>query len=131
MAEILIVDDEESIGDALKQVFEYEGHSVRVARNGPDALAMADQKDVPYRSQVPGVSHACGHDVHTTVVLGAALYYAHHRHELPGPVRFVFQPAEERVPGGALDVLRDGGLTGIDAIVGIHCEPKPWMSCRG
>jgi len=89
-----------------------------------DALAMADQKDVPYRSQVPGVSHACGHDVHTTVVLGAALYYAHHRHELPGPVRFVFQPAEERVPGGALDVLRDGGLTGIDAIVGIHCEPK-------
>ncbi len=89
-----------------------------------DALAMADEKDVAYRSQVPGVSHACGHDVHTTVVLGTALYFAHHRDELPGPVRFIFQPAEERVPGGALDVLADDGLGGVDAIVGLHCEPK-------
>ncbi len=60
----------------------------------------------PYRSQVPGVAHACGHDVHTAIVLGTALYFAHHRDELPGPLRFVFQPAEERMPGGALDVLR-------------------------
>ncbi len=89
-----------------------------------DALAMADEKDVAYRSQVDGVSHACGHDVHTTVVLGAALYFAHHRDELPGPVRFIFQPAEERVPGGALDVLDDDGLGGVAAIVGLHCEPK-------
>jgi amidohydrolase len=89
-----------------------------------DALAMADEKDVAYRSQVEGVSHACGHDVHTTVVLGAALYFAHHRDELAGPVRFIFQPAEERVPGGALDVVADGGLAGVAAIVGLHCEPK-------
>ena len=89
-----------------------------------DALAMADEKDVAYRSQVDGVSHACGHDVHTTVVLGAALYFAHHRDELPGPVRVIFQPAEERVPGGALDVLDDDGLGGVAAIVGLHCEPK-------
>lgn len=89
-----------------------------------DALAMHDEKDVHYRSQVPGVSHACGHDVHTTIVLGTALYFAHHRHELPGPLRLIFQPAEERVPGGALDVLRDGGLDGVEAIVGLHCEPK-------
>lgn len=89
-----------------------------------DALAMADEKDVAYRSQVPGVSHACGHDVHTAIVLGTALYFAHHRDELPGPVRFIFQPAEERVPGGALDVVADGGLTGVAAIVGLHCEPK-------
>jgi amidohydrolase len=89
-----------------------------------DALAMADEKDVAYRSQVSGVSHACGHDVHTTIVLGTALYFAHHRDQLPGPVRFIFQPAEERVPGGALDVVADGGLAGIDAIVGLHCEPK-------
>jgi len=89
-----------------------------------DALAMPDEKDVAYRSQVPGVSHACGHDVHTTVVLGAALYFAHHRDQLPGPLRFIFQPAEERVPGGALDVLADGGLDGVTAIVGLHCEPK-------
>src|SRR6056297_1310650 len=89
-----------------------------------DALAMSDQKDVAYRSQVPGVSHACGHDVHTAIVLGTALYFAHHRDRLAGPVRFIFQPAEERVPGGALDVLADDGLAGVDAIVGLHCEPK-------
>ena len=89
-----------------------------------DALAMADEKNVAYRSQVPGVSHACGHDVHTAIVLGAALYFAHHRDQLPGPIRFIFQPAEERVPGGALDVIGDGGLTDVDAIVGLHCEPK-------
>jgi amidohydrolase len=89
-----------------------------------DALAMADEKDVAYRSQVPGVSHACGHDVHTTIVLGTALYFARHRELLPGPLRFIFQPAEERVPGGALDVIIDDGLGGVDAIVGLHCEPK-------
>ena len=89
-----------------------------------DALAMADEKSVAYRSQVPGVSHACGHDVHTTIVLGTALYFAHHRDQLTGPVRFIFQPAEERVPGGALDVITDHGLDGVDAIVGLHCEPK-------
>lgn len=100
------------------------GAPVIALRADLDALAMHDEKDVPYRSQVPGVSHACGHDVHTTVVLGTALYYAHHRDDVPGPLRFVFQPAEERVPGGALDVLRDGGLAGVDAIVGLHCEPK-------
>jgi amidohydrolase len=89
-----------------------------------DALAMDDEKDVPYRSQVPGVAHACGHDVHTSVVLGAALHLAHHREHVAGRVRFIFQPAEEEVPGGALDVLADGGLDGVDAVVGLHCEPK-------
>lgn len=89
-----------------------------------DALAMADEKEVAYRSQVAGVSHACGHDVHTAIVLGTALYFAHHRDELTGPIRCIFQPAEERVPGGALDVLGDGGLDTVDAIVGLHCEPK-------
>jgi amidohydrolase len=85
---------------------------------------MADEKDVAYRSQVAGVSHACGHDVHTTIVLGTALYFARHRDLLAGPVRFIFQPAEERVPGGALDVIADDGLGGVGAIVGLHCEPK-------
>jgi amidohydrolase len=89
-----------------------------------DALAMTDEKDVGYASRTPGVAHACGHDVHTTVVLGTALYFAHHLDQLDGPVRLLFQPAEERVPGGALDVIADGGLDGVDAIVGVHCEPK-------
>ena len=89
-----------------------------------DALGMHDEKDVPYRSQVPGVSHACGHDVHTTVMLGAALYFAHHADELPGRLRMIFQPAEERVPGGALDAIADNALHGVDGIIGVHCDPK-------
>ncbi len=100
------------------------GQPVLALRADLDALAMDDEKDVPYCSQVAGVTHACGHDVHTAVVLGAALFFSHHRDQLPGPVRLLFQPAEERVPGGALDVLADGGLDGVGAIVGIHCEPK-------
>ena len=89
-----------------------------------DALAMDDDKDVSYRSQVPGVAHACGHDVHTAVVLGTALYFSHHRDELPGDLRFVFQPAEERVPGGAVDVISEHVLDDVDAMVGVHCAPK-------
>ncbi len=101
------------------------GDSQRLAlRADIDALAMDDEKDVPYRSQVPGVAHACGHDVHTAVMLGTALYFAHHRDQLPGPLRFLFQPAEERFPGGALDVISDGGLDGVSAVVGVHCMPK-------
>ncbi len=91
-----------------------------------DALGMADTKDVPYRSVVPGVAHACGHDVHTTVVLGSGLALAHlfATDALPGTVRLVFQPAEEAVPGGALDVIADGGIDGVDWMFGVHCDPK-------
>jgi len=92
-----------------------------------DALAMDDEKDVPYRSQVPGVAHACGHDVHTTVVLGAGLALARRLASgttPPGGVRLLFQPAEESLPGGALDVIAAGGLDGVDLVFGLHCEPK-------
>jgi amidohydrolase len=103
---------------------EHEDGRRLVLRADIDALAMSDDKTVSYRSRVPGVAHACGHDVHTTIMLGAALFYAHHRDQLAGPLRVVFQPAEERVPGGALDVLADGVLEGTTAVVGLHCEPK-------
>jgi amidohydrolase len=92
-----------------------------------DALAMDDEKDVPYRSQVPGVAHACGHDVHTTVVLGAGLALARVLTEPGAPaggVRLLFQPAEEALPGGALEVIDAGGLDGVDLVYGLHCEPK-------
>lgn len=89
-----------------------------------DALAMDDEKHVDYRSKVPGVAHACGHDVHTAVSLGAALFFARHRDKLAGPLRFIFQPAEEIVPGGAFAALSDGALDDVDAILGIHCDPK-------
>ena len=87
-----------------------------------DALPMQDEKHTPYRSQVDGVCHACGHDVHTAVVLGAGLELA--SQQLPGRVRLVFQHAEEQMPGGALDVLAEGHLDGVQAIFGLHCDPS-------
>jgi amidohydrolase len=91
-----------------------------------DALPIPDSKDVSYRSRVDGVAHACGHDVHATVVLGTGLALARvaSRGELPRSVRLVFQPAEEVVPGGALDVISAGGLEGIERIYALHCDPS-------
>ena len=92
-----------------------------------DALAMDDEKEVAYRSQVAGVAHACGHDVHTTVVLGAGLALAKLLADDAAPggtVRLIFQPAEEALPGGALDVIAEGGLDGTSWIFGLHCDPK-------
>ena len=88
-----------------------------------DALPLPDEKDVPYRSQVPGVCHACGHDVHTAALLGAGLALAEHADALPGRVRLVFQPAEEVMPGGALDVIAQGGMTDVTAVFALHCDP--------
>jgi amidohydrolase len=88
-----------------------------------DALPLPDEKDVPYRSQVPGVCHACGHDVHTAALLGAGLALAEVADQLAGRVRLVFQPAEEVMPGGALDVIAQGGLEDVTAIFALHCDP--------
>jgi amidohydrolase len=91
-----------------------------------DALPVPDEKDVPYRSTVRGCSHACGHDVHTAVVLGAGLLLAGvaARVALPGRVRLVFQPAEELTPGGALEVIAAGALDGVGQIFSVHCDPR-------
>jgi len=90
-----------------------------------DALPIADAKDVPYKSQVPNVCHACGHDVHTTVLLGAGMLLAGLLADglLKGRVRLIFQPAEE-LSGGALDVIAAGGLDSVDRIFALHCNPK-------
>jgi amidohydrolase len=91
-----------------------------------DALAMHDDKDVTYRSRVDGVAHACGHDVHTTILVGAARVLAALAAVtgVAGTVRLVFEPAEESVPGGAVDVIAEGWLDGVSAIFGLHCNPK-------
>jgi amidohydrolase len=91
-----------------------------------DALPVPDTKDVSYRSTVDGRAHACGHDVHTTIVLGAGLVLADllERGLLPRPVRLVFQPAEEIMPGGALDAVEAGVLDGVERILAVHCDPK-------
>ncbi|MFD4635064.1 amidohydrolase [Streptomyces sp. NPDC058284] len=92
-----------------------------------DALPIPDTKlGVPYRSTVPDRAHACGHDVHTTVVLGAGLVLAGlaAKGELPHPVRLIFQPAEEVLPGGATDAIESGALDGVGRIIAVHCDPR-------
>ncbi|MGH3388279.1 MAG: amidohydrolase [Actinomadura sp.] len=90
-----------------------------------DALPLMDEKDVPYRSTVPGVAHACGHDVHTTMLVGAGRFLAQQAAAglLPGRVRLIFQPAEEN-PGGALEVMAAGGIAGVDRVFALHCDPR-------
>ncbi|GIG22239.1 amidohydrolase [Cellulomonas chitinilytica] len=91
-----------------------------------DALPVQDTSGVPWASTVRGVAHACGHDVHTTAVLGAGLVLAElaAAGELATGVRLVFQPAEEVQPGGALDLIAAGALDGVGQIFGVHCDPK-------
>lgn len=85
-----------------------------------DALPIQDQKEVPYKSKVPGVMHACGHDAHTSELLGLAAVLAKHREEIPGTIRFIFQHAEEELPGGAVAMVADGAVDGVSAIFGVH-----------
>ncbi len=117
-----------SIGTGVLCDVPAAGSSTPVAlRADLDALSMPDEKDVAYRSQHAGVAHACGHDVHTTVVLGCGLALAQILDERGGGdngVRLVFQPAEETVPGGACDVIADDGLDGVESIFALHCDPK-------
>ncbi|MBN1093865.1 amidohydrolase [Blastococcus sp. TML/M2B] len=94
-----------------------------VLRGDIDALPLPDLKDVPYASTREGVCHACGHDVHTTVVLGVALALQAVG-GLPGRVRCVFQPAEETVPGGATQVVASGVLDGASRAFALHCDPS-------
>jgi amidohydrolase len=102
------------------------GDRVIAFRADLDALPLQDLKDVPYRSTVENVAHACGHDVHTTILLGLALALAQleERGELPGRVRLVFQPAEETVPSGAPQVIAAGALKDVAAIFALHCYPQ-------
>jgi amidohydrolase len=102
-----------------------EGDGPTIAlRADIDALPLQDEKDAAYRSTVPGVCHACGHDLHTTILLGAGLALAELRDELRGRVRLIFQPAEEKVPGGAIDVIEAVEIKDVSAIFALHCDPK-------
>lgn len=87
-----------------------------------DALPLQEFTGLSFASTVPGVSHACGHDAHTTILLGTALALADQ--DLPVGVRFVFQPAEEVMPGGAIDMVAAGAMEGVDRIFALHCDPR-------
>lgn len=103
------------------------GRPMLALRADIDALPIPDTKThVAYRSTFPDRAHACGHDVHTAVVLGAGLVLADLDRQglLPRPVRLLFQPAEEVLPGGATDAIESGVLDGVGRIVAVHCDPR-------
>ena len=99
-----------------------------------DALPVTEQVDVPYKSMVrtvyngveTGVMHACGHDMHTAMLMGTAEVLAGLRAQLPGTVKFLFQPAEEVPPrGGAQPMIEAGVMNGVDGVFGLHVGPGP------
>lgn len=93
-----------------------------------DALPIDEQTDVPFKSEVPGVMHACGHDVHTSVLIGAAKILSQMKDQISGNIKFVFQPAEECNPtGGANYMIEDGVLQNpkVDAAVALHVWDIP------
>ena len=128
----------------VKGILEMQGYAIRefddhfgliadlvVDTNAPlvairadmDALPITEQTEEPYRSRVEGVMHACGHDSHTAIALGSAIALSENRDQLPGNVRFIFQPSEESKEGGSLQMIEGGALEGVSAIFGLHAYP--------
>lgn len=100
------------------------GCTRRIAlRADMDALVMSEQTDLEYRSTVDGKAHMCGHDAHTAMLIGAARIINHLRDHLKVNVRFIFQPNEESLPGGAIAMIEDGAIDGVDQIYGLHVLP--------
>lgn len=91
-----------------------------------DALPILEQNDVPYKSKNEGVMHACGHDVHTASLLGAARILFSLKDQFEGTIKLIFQPAEEKAPGGASLMIAEGVLENpdVDAIIGQHVAPN-------
>jgi hippurate hydrolase len=90
-----------------------------------DALPILEANDTPYKSRNPGVMHACGHDVHATCLLGVLHILSQHKDEWEGRVKFIFQPGEEKHPGGGSIMIAEGVLKNpdVDAIFGLHVYP--------
>src|SRR5690606_7300913 len=96
-----------------------EGKTVAL-RADFDALPIQDQKNVEYKSQIDGVMHACGHDVHTAALLGVAKVLSENRDSISGKIVFIHQFAEEVIPGGAKFMIEDGCMEGVDVVYGAH-----------
>ena len=95
-----------------------------------DALAVTEATGAEFSSRTPGVMHACGHDIHMTAAVGAAMLLAAHRETLCGSIRFLFQPDEEGC-GGAQRFVDAGCLRGVDAVFGAHVSPELPLGCVG
>ncbi len=85
-----------------------------------DALPIQEETDLAFASQNPGVMHACGHDGHTAMLLGAAKILTQLKSQVKGEIRFIFQHAEEKHPGGAIEMVEAGVMDGVDKIIGLH-----------
>jgi len=94
-------------------------------RGDMDALPIKETNNVPYKSSVEGVMHACGHDVHTTCVLGSALVLNKFKKHIKGTIKIIFQPGEEKLPGGASIMIKDGAITNVknSKILAQHVHP--------
>ncbi|RUT05594.1 hydrolase [Dulcicalothrix desertica PCC 7102] len=100
-----------------------ESNRILAIRTDMDALPIQERTGLDFISRASGVMHACGHDVHTTVGLGTAMILSQLAEELPGKVRFLFQPAEE-IAQGASWMVKDGAMNDVTAILGIHVFPS-------
>ncbi len=101
------------------------GKKVTALRADLDALPIKEENDVPYKSKNEGIMHACGHDVHTSVLLGASKILAELKNEWEGTIKLIFQPGEERNPGGASILIKEDVLKNPtpSAIFGLHVHP--------
>ena len=86
-----------------------------------DALPVEEENDLPFKSEVPGVMHACGHDIHTAVLLTFAKILTAHPELVRGTVKLIFQAAEEKLPGGAKALCEEGVMKDVDLVYGFHC----------
>ena len=89
-----------------------------------DALPIAEQNTIGYKSQKNGVMHACGHDVHTTCLLGATKYLIENKDKWGGTIKLIFQPSEEKQPSGAEAMIKAGALRSVESIIGLHVTPE-------
>lgn len=110
--------------DIARQDFDPDLHPTVAIRSDIDALPIDELNHVPYKSCHQGVMHACGHDAHMATVFGSALALAKFRDELPGRVRLIYQHAEESTPSGAAQMIDFGALEGVNAVLGLHCDPE-------
>lgn len=115
-------------GTGIVAIIEGKNPSKKVIalRADIDALPITEANDVPYKSLNTGIMHACGHDVHTTCVLGATRILQELKDEFEGTIKILFQPGEEKHPGGASLMIKDGALENPrpDAILGMHVQPS-------
>jgi len=101
-----------------------DGLPLIALRSDMDALPLMERTNLEFASQNKGVMHACGHDAHMAMLLGAARVLAENRKHLKKNVRFIFQPAEEIPPGGAVEMIKEGALDGVSDIVALHAYPS-------